>query len=116
MGIENNLKSYYDASLFVQGILNSLKENMVPKEVIVSDFNTGYKCQKRSCYVKDYQLQEVKLLNMDDQVSGLKVQGYFLLQESKEFVTELDNNLSFEMKAHGSILRNMNKVLVKKRF
>ena len=76
--MEENLKSYYDASLFVQGILKPLEENMVPKEEIISDFQTSYLCQRRDCFVRNYQLQEVRELNIDDQVSGLEVKGYFL--------------------------------------
>lgn len=44
--MKDNLKSYYDASLFLKGILNPLEENMVPKEEIISNLDSCIKFMK----------------------------------------------------------------------
>ena len=98
-----NFKSYFEQSLFLEGLLYPCGSNIASKSDEDQDLSTGYKYQSYRYGVVDY-----KITKMENYPIGLDVYGKMVVEEYKEYnhywddtlkkCTYLDKNKLFLMK------------------
>lgn len=83
-----NFKSYFEQSLFLEGLLYPCGSNIAPKSDEDQDLSTGYKYQFSRFGVLDYKITRVNNYSI-----GLDIYGDMLLEVYKEYNHYWDNEV-----------------------
>lgn len=77
---EAGLKSYFNESMFVDGILRPEGSNIAPKADTDQDLTTGYKYNCRRFGARDFDISSVSTYDLTEDI-----QGTFLIYEEKDY-------------------------------
>lgn len=83
---ESSLRSYFNESIFMDGLLRPEGPNIVPKVDIDQDLTTGYKCDCSMFGVRNFDINSVGVYDSTE-----SIQGTFLLYEDKDYDYYWDN-------------------------
>lgn len=77
---ESSLKSYFNESMFVDGLLSPEGSNIAPKTDTDQDLTTGYKYICSRFGVRDFDISSVDVYDLTE-----SIQGTFLIYEEKDY-------------------------------
>lgn len=77
---ESSLKSYFNESMFVDGLLRPEGSNIAPKTDTDQDLTTGYKYNSCRFGARDFDISSVGIYDLTE-----SIQGTFLIYEEKDY-------------------------------